>query len=73
MGRCYTPRRLEAVRTRSVDRSKYRNYLLKSEEFLTTAREALERGRYNTCVLNAVHAIISAADVSISSGTRGSG
>jgi len=50
------------MRTRSVDRSKYRNYLLKSEEFLVTAKEALERGRYNTCALNAVHAIISAAD-----------
>jgi uncharacterized protein (UPF0332 family) len=50
------------MRTRSVDRSKYRNYLLKSEEFLVTAKEALERGRYNTCVLNAVHSIISAAD-----------
>jgi HEPN domain-containing protein len=46
------------MRTKSVDRSKYRNYLLKSEEFLVTAKEASERGRYNTCVLNAVHSII---------------
>jgi uncharacterized protein (UPF0332 family) len=51
------------MRTRDVDRSKYRNYLLKSGEFLSTARDALERARYNACVLNAVHAIISAADV----------
>lgn len=36
--------------------------MLKSEEFLVAAKEALERGRYNTCVLNAVHSIISAAD-----------
>jgi len=50
------------MRTRSVDRSKYRNYLTKSEEFLNTARDALERTRYNASVLNSVHAIISAAD-----------
>ena len=50
------------MRTRSVDRSKYRNYLLKSDEFLSTARDALERARYDACVLNAVHAIISASD-----------
>ncbi|MDI6642923.1 MAG: HEPN domain-containing protein [Candidatus Hodarchaeaceae archaeon] len=50
------------MRTRNVDRSKYRNYLLKSEEFLVTAGEALERARYNASVLNSVHAIISAAD-----------
>jgi len=50
------------MRTRSVDRSKYKNYLTKSEEFLNTANDALERARYNASVLNAVHAIISAAD-----------
>jgi len=50
------------MRTRSVDRPKYRNYLTKSEEFLDTANDALERTRYNASVLNAVHAIISAAD-----------
>ncbi len=50
------------MRTRNVDRSKYRNYMLKSEEFLTTAEDALERTRYNASVLNSVHAIISAAD-----------
>jgi uncharacterized protein (UPF0332 family) len=50
------------MRTRSVDRSKYRNYLLKAEEFLDTAKDAFERARYNASVLNSVHAIISAAD-----------
>ncbi|MFQ6129846.1 MAG: HEPN domain-containing protein [Candidatus Hadarchaeaceae archaeon] len=50
------------MRTRSVDRSKYRNYLTKSGEFLDTANDAFERTRYNASVLNAVHAIISAAD-----------
>ena len=50
------------MRTRSVNRSKYRNYLLKSEEFLVTANDAFERARYNASVLNSVHAIISAAD-----------
>ena len=50
------------MRTKSIDRSKYRNYLLKSEEFLVTADDAFERARYNASVLNAVHAIISAAD-----------
>lgn len=50
------------MRTWGVDRSKYRNYLLKSEEFLATANDAFERARYNACVMNSVHAIISAAD-----------
>lgn len=50
------------MRTRNVDRPKYRNYLAKSEEFLDTANDALERTRYNASVLNSVHAIISAAD-----------
>lgn len=50
------------MRTRSVDRSKYRNYLMKSEEFLATANDAFERARYNASILNSVHAIISAAD-----------
>ncbi len=50
------------MRTRSVDRSKYKNYLSKSEEFLATANDAFERARYNASVLNSVHAIISAAD-----------
>lgn len=50
------------MRTRGVDRSKYRNYLLKAEEFLSTAEDALGRAKYNASVLNSVHAIISAAD-----------
>lgn len=50
------------MRTRSVDRPKYRNYLTKSKEFLDTANDAFERTRCNASVLNAVHAIISAAD-----------
>jgi uncharacterized protein (UPF0332 family) len=50
------------MRARNVDRSKYRNYLLKSEEFLATANDTFERARYNATVLNAVHTIISAAD-----------
>jgi uncharacterized protein (UPF0332 family) len=50
------------MRTRNVDRSKYKNYLSKSEEFLDTSKDAFERARYNASVLNSVHAIISAAD-----------
>lgn len=50
------------MRTRSVDRLKYRNYLSKSEEFLAPANDDFERTRYNASVLNSVHAIISAAD-----------
>ena len=50
------------MRTRSVDRLKYRNYLSKFEEFLATTNDAFERTRYNASVLNSVHAIISAAD-----------
>ncbi len=50
------------MRTRSVARSKYKIYLKKSEEFLATATDSLEKSRYNSCVLNSVHATISAAD-----------
>jgi len=53
---------ITTLRTRSVDRSKYKNYLLKSEEFLGAAKDAFEKARYNAAVLNSVHAIISAAD-----------
>jgi len=53
---------ITTLRTRSLDRSKYKNYLLKSEEFLGTAKDALEKAKYNAAVLNSVHAIISAAD-----------
>lgn len=50
------------MRTRRVDRPKYGIYLNKSEEFMATANDSLEKSRYNACVLNAVHAVISAAD-----------
>ncbi|MFH1821116.1 MAG: HEPN domain-containing protein [Methanobacteriota archaeon] len=50
------------MRTRSVDRPKYRVYFRKSEEFMATANDSLANSRYNACMLNAVHAAISAAD-----------
>ena len=50
------------MRTRAVDRSKYKNYLQKADEFLATASAAFERGMYNACVLDSIHTVISAAD-----------
>lgn len=50
------------LRTRPVDKSLFRNYLKKAEESLESAKECLEKGRWNSAVVNAVHCGISACD-----------
>ena len=50
------------VRTRTVDRNLYRNFLRKSEEFLDSARHAEHQGNYDACVSAAVHSAICAMD-----------
>ena len=37
-------------------------YLRKAEQFLEEAHEAVTAERHNACLLNAIHAAISAAD-----------
>lgn len=53
---------MKDMRTRPADRSKYRNYIQKAEEFYATANEANEAKHYNAAVVNAIHAVISSAD-----------
>lgn len=50
------------MRTRSVDKFLFRNYLTKAEEFNSTAATASQKGMYNPAVVNAVHSAISAVD-----------
>ncbi|MFH1774447.1 MAG: HEPN domain-containing protein [Methanobacteriota archaeon] len=50
------------MRTRHVDKSLFRNYLKKAGESLDSAKECLEKGRWNSAVINAVHCGISACD-----------
>lgn len=48
--------------TRAVPRDSYRNYLVKSEQFMESMLEALMTKKWNSVGLNAVHAAISAND-----------
>lgn len=50
------------VRTRSVERSRYRVYWKRALEFRDTMRMAIEREWWSAVGLNAIHCIISAAD-----------
>lgn len=49
-------------RTRAVERSRYRLFWDRAEEFREAMRTAAERERWSAAALNAIHAIISAAD-----------
>ena len=50
------------MRTRSVDKHFYLNYLKKAEEFLQEAERAIEDKRWNASVSLAIHSGICAAD-----------
>ena len=50
------------IKTVSVERSLYRSFMEKSEQFISSAREMHEAGRFNVSASNSVHACISAAD-----------
>jgi HEPN domain-containing protein len=50
------------MRTRSVDKFQFKNYLAKAREFNSTAEAAFERGFYNAAVANAIHCAICAID-----------
>lgn len=50
------------MKTRNVDKHKYRNYLIKAEEFFGMAKISYDQGKYNTTVVCCVHSAISASD-----------
>jgi HEPN domain-containing protein len=52
----------EELRRERVDKTKFRIYLQKAEEFLMTAKDESERGRYNSAASSAAHAAINALD-----------
>ena len=50
------------MKTRNVERFKYKNYLTKAEEFYEATNDSYTHRRFNATVLNAVHCAISSAD-----------
>lgn len=52
----------EELRRERVDKTKFRVYLQKAEEFLKAAKDELERSRYNSAASSAAHAAINALD-----------
>ena len=50
------------MRTKSVEKHFYLNYLKKAEEFLQQTEKAIEDGRWNVAVSLAIHSGICAAD-----------
>jgi len=50
------------MRTRSVDKFLYRNYVQKAVECQQAMKDAYDKGNWNAAVVNAIHSIISSAD-----------
>jgi len=50
------------IKTKVLERSKYRTYLKKAGEFYDIMFQAKERGKWNAAGLNAVHCAISSSD-----------
>lgn len=50
------------MKTRNVDKNKYKNYLTKAEEFFDEMNDSYANKRFNATVLNAIHCAISSAD-----------
>ncbi len=50
------------IKTTTVSKSDYSNYLRKAAEFHETMQDSLSKGKWNAVGLNAIHAGISAAD-----------
>lgn len=50
------------IKTTSVPKSDYLNYLKKAEEFLSTMQDSLIKEKWNSAGLNAIHSAISASD-----------
>ena len=52
-------------KTRAVDKSEYRDFLAKADDFASMLDLALAEGKWNSAGLQAVHAVISASDAVI--------
>lgn len=50
------------MKTRPVDRFRARDYLQRAEECKFAMEKSFEEGKWNACVINAVHCGIAAAD-----------
>lgn len=50
------------MKTRSVDRSRAKDYLKRAEECKDLMLNAFELGKWNACIINAIHCAISSAD-----------
>lgn len=50
------------VNTRTVTSSLSKNYLQKAQECFSSAQDAFAKNHWNSCIINAVHCGISAAD-----------
>ncbi len=50
------------MKTRNVDKHKYKNYLIKADEFFDSMNENFSKRKFNATVLNAIHCAISSAD-----------
>jgi len=50
------------IKTKAIERSKYRTYLKKAGEFYDTMHRAKEQEKWNAVGLNAVHCAISSSD-----------
>ena len=50
------------MKNRSVDKHKYRNYLVKADEFFDMMNDSFAKRKFNPTVLNAIHCAINSAD-----------
>lgn len=50
------------MKTRPVSQPLFRNYLKKAEEYFQAMQSEFNHQRWNSCVLNAIHCGVSAAD-----------
>lgn len=50
------------MKTRNVDKQKYRNYIKKADEYFQSMNMSFAQNHYNATILNAIHCAISAAD-----------
>ena len=50
------------MKTRNVDKHKYKNYLTKASEFFDSMNDSFAKRHFNSTVLNAVHCAMTSAD-----------
>ena len=50
------------IKTRSVGKYLYKNYLKKAEEYFDAMNNQFDKQNFNACVLNAIHCAISSSD-----------